>query len=248
MRGLMGLTIVLALAVCAGGGAAVDLEKEPVELETSDGVTVSGCFLKGAGEKAPAVVLLHMLDGAKEDWDGLLSDCLLPGTAFSYLAIDLRGHGGSTRRGSEDLSVGSFGTGDFQDMIRDVKAAVDYLRSRGDVDGDSIAVVGANMGANIAINYAAEDERIKAVAMLSGALDNRGVTTAGAIAKYGARALFLAASKEDLAAARATDALAAMAGGRKVVTILQGNLRGTRMLGATPVGKQLADFLNTYLE
>lgn len=248
MRGLMGLTIALALAACALGGAAVEFEKEPVELKTSDGVSVSGYFVKGGGGKAPAVVLLHMLGGAKEDWDGILRDCLLPGTTFSYLAIDLRGHGESTRKDGESISAASFGEGDFRDMTRDVKAAVDYLRRRDDVDGDSIAVVGASIGANVAINYAAEDERIKAAAMLSGALDYRGVTTADAIARYGVRPLFLAAAKEDLPAGRQIKRMAAKAGGRKVVSILQGNLHGTRMFGATPVGDQLADFLNTYLE
>jgi len=248
MRTSRTLAAGLVFCMLSCGAPAVEFEKEPVELETSDGVKIAGYFVKGSGEKAPAVVLLHMLARSKSDWDSILGEHLLPETRFSYLAIDLRGHGESTVKNGERISVGSFGEADFRKMTEDVAAAVDYLRGRGDVDGDRVAVVGASIGANVAINYAAQDEKIKAVALLSAALDYRGVKTEEAVKRYGDRPLFLAACAEDLPSGKDTGTLAMAARGRKVVEIFRGNLHGTRMFAATQAGDKLVEFLDTFLE
>ena len=156
MKVVIPAALVFAALVCPCAAAA--LEKESVELTASDGMKLSGFFVKGGGEKGPAVVLLHMLGRDKEDWEPILEEYLLPQAPFSYLAIDLRGHGGSTAKGETQLSWRSLAESDFRDMLKDVEAAVEYLRGRDDVDGDRIAVVGASIGANLAVNYAAGDK------------------------------------------------------------------------------------------
>ncbi|MHC4713853.1 MAG: alpha/beta hydrolase [Planctomycetota bacterium] len=246
MKGVIPAAVILAALVCPC--AAGTLEKESVELTASDGMKVSGSFVKGSGKKGPAVVLLHMLGGGKEDWDPILDEYLLRQTPFSYLAIDLRGHGGSTAKGEAQLSWRSLTDSDFRDMLKDVEAAVKYLRGRDDVDGDRIAVVGASIGANLAVNYAARDKKIKGAALLSGALDYRGVTTARAIAEYGARPIFFAAAREDAPAGPDLDKMAGLAKGRKSLRDFSGNLHGTRMFGLVPVDRPLAEFLKDCLE
>ncbi len=242
------VSTALILAACVLTCAAAALERENLELTASDGMKLSGFFVKGGGEKGPAVVLLHMLGGDKENWEEILEQYLLPQTSFSYLAIDLRGHGGSAVKGERRLSPASLSESDFRDMLKDVEAAVKYLRGRDDVDGDRIAVVGASIGANLAVNYAARDTGIKGAALLSGALDYRGVTTAGAIADCGARPLFFAACREDAQAGADLDRMVNLAKGKKTVRVFAGNLHGTRMFGNVPVDRPLAEFLKSCLE
>ncbi len=241
------LPAAIVIAALAWSCTAATLAKEDVELTASDGMKVSAFFLKGGQEKGPAVVLLHMLGRSKEDWEPILEEFLLPKTKCSYLAIDFRGHGKSIAKGQETLSWRSLSEADFQDMIKDVKAAVDYLRARDDVDGERIAIVGASIGANVAINYAVGDEKIKGVALLSGALDYRGVKTAKAIADYGLRPIFIAAAGEDAPAGANLDMMAAQAKGRKTIRVFPGNIHGTRLFGVHPVDEPLAKFLGTCL-
>lgn len=59
---------------------------------------------------------------------------------------------------------GSEGELDFVSQVDDLKAAIDYLKSREEVS-DKIAVIGHCYGGRVAIRAAAEDQRIKAVAV-----------------------------------------------------------------------------------
>ncbi len=245
-RGFLSVAAVF-MAALIRVGAAAEVQWEPVSFKTSDSVSIAAGFLKGSGQKPPAAVLVHMPEGSKEDWHGAVRDYLLEQTGMSYLAIDLRGHGESTIRGDESLHFETFSESDFQDMVKDVAAAVDYLRGRDDIDPDAIAIVGASTGANIAIKYAAGDERIKAVAMLSGALEHNGVSSPEAIGEYGRRPIFFAACREDVPAGLNINRMELRARGRKVVDIYQGNLHGTRMFGATPAAERLAGFLKRFV-
>lgn len=244
MRGLM--TGVLLGALFAS--QAVAFEKEEVTLETSDGVKIAGYFVKGSRDAGPAAVLLHMLGRSKEDWDPILDKYLLPNTSASYLAIDLRGHGASMEKNGKPLALRTFRESDYADMVKDVEAAVNFLRLREDVDGKSIGIIGASIGANVAINYAAGDREIKAVALLSGSLDYKGVKTAKALRSYANRPIYLAAAREDNPAGLHLPTMVRNVLGVKVVKGLEGNLHGTRMFGRTRLHVSLVAFLNDHLK
>ena len=49
---------------------------------------------------------------------------------------------------------------------------------------NNIAIVGASIGANVGLKYAASDPSIKALVLLSPGLDYKGVTTSDSIRKY----------------------------------------------------------------
>ncbi len=238
---------VLSLATAVKGNSKAEHGRENLTLKTSDGVKISGYFIKVDNEKSPAVVLLHMLSRTKEDWEPVLHEYLLPETKFSYLAIDLRGHGESTSQNGETINWKNFSGEDFNNMVLDVAAAVDYLRSRKDIDPGRIAIIGASIGANVAINYAAQDPKIKAVALLSAGRNYKGVATFDAMQKYGDRPVFLAASKEDIPAGLNIRGLAKRARGTKVVKLFPGNLHGTRMFGACMLDGPLVAFLKKNL-
>lgn len=58
----------------------------------------------------------------------------------------------------------------YRDLIKDSKAAVEYLRSRKDIDPDRIALIGHSEGGTTATIIASEDSKIAAIALLAGAI------------------------------------------------------------------------------
>ena len=199
--------------------ATVELKKEvtDVDLATSDGVSIKGTYYRPAATDAPGVVLLHMLGRKRGDWDAFARQ--LQDAGYSVLAIDLRGHGESG------------GKREWGKMTMDAAAATDFLRARPEVDPERIVIIGASIGANIAINYGAEDPDVVGVALLSPGLDYRGVKTAEAVKAYGDRPLFIAASSEDKYAAESSRTLDGLAQGPHQLLILKNQGHGTQMLG-----------------
>jgi dienelactone hydrolase len=85
----------------------------------------------------------------------------LASRGIAVLRVDDRGVGKS--KGMETL-----GTATSSDFANDVRAQVDYLRSRGDIDPERIALVGHSEGGIIAPAVAASDPRIRAVVLMAG--------------------------------------------------------------------------------
>ena len=125
-----------------------------------------------------AVLLVHMLGRSKEDWIPLATRLRQAG--YGVLAIDLREQG---RTGAPEL-------------LADLRAGFDFLRAEKKVDATRIGIVGASIGANAALNLAAQEPLVRLTALLSPGLNYRGVTTEPALRDYGARPLFLAAAEE----------------------------------------------------
>lgn len=65
-------------------------------------------------------------------------------------------------------SEGDFKTASLSDFVSDVKAGIEYLRSRSDVDSNRICLIGHSEGAIIAPMIAAEDKDIKAIVLMAG--------------------------------------------------------------------------------
>jgi pimeloyl-ACP methyl ester carboxylesterase len=165
-----------------------------VTFKTDDNVTIVGAYYQGDPSR-PAALMLHMMPAAKESWSGLAE--ALSAVGWSVLAIDLRGHGESTWAAGRQLDYTQFTNGEHRAKLKDVEAAMRWLGSRG-ADPSRTALVGASIGANLSIAYAAAHKQIPAVVALSPGLDYRGVTTADKAAVLApSQKLFLAASAED---------------------------------------------------
>ena len=188
-----------------------------IGMVTNDGVRIQGTYYRPAATNAPGIVLLHMLGRNRQDWDAFARQ--LQDAGYGVIAIDLRGHGESQ------------GQREWGKMVQDAAIAVDFIRSRPEIAPDYIAVIGASIGANIALNYAAQDPDIKGVALLSPGLDYRGVTTPDAAKAYGKRPAFLAASSEDAYAYGSAQELGRIFQGPRELFLLDGQGHGTQMLG-----------------
>ena len=112
------------------------------------------------GAKAPVVVMCMGLDSAKEEMDDYENRFLKRGLAT--LAFDGPGQG----EAEYDFAL-------CPEFERPVKAVIDYVESRNDVDAARVGIWGVSLGGYFAPRAAACEPRIKACVALSGAFQRR---------------------------------------------------------------------------
>ena len=145
------LAVAFASLCAVLAGATFDgAPTQRVTLRTDDGLTLSAQWYEPSSQPAPAVILVHMLNRSRRDWEAFAHR--LAGEGIGALAIDLRGHGESQRF----VSPSATDTG-YASMVHDVKAARRYLASRADVQQSRVGIAGASLGANVAALAAAAD-------------------------------------------------------------------------------------------
>ncbi len=241
LRGTILLAALLWPPVLLAAGAREAFAQEdarpagqarPVSLTTSDGLRLHAVYWAGK-DGGMGVVLVHMASRSSEDWRRLAER--LANNGVHAIAVDLRGHGKSTTNSAgQPLTYDALTTEDFQAMVADVGAAVRFLRDETTANPDKILLLGASLGANLAIQYAAGDAKIANVMLLSPGLEYKGVTSENAVERYGDRPLFIAVSKEDRFAAKSALVLDALAKGKKYLKIYSGAGHGTKMLSREP--------------
>jgi alpha-beta hydrolase superfamily lysophospholipase len=180
------------LVLLAWSGTALAASR-PVALRAADGVAIAATVYEAPASPAPGVVLVHMLTRTK-DWRPFAER--LQSAGLTALALDLRGHGQS-----EGSAVPASA------MALDVQAAVAWLTARSEISAGAVAIVGASLGASLALLTAADLPSVRGVVLLSPALDYRGVRLEAAAKKYGGRPMLLAASSDDPYAMRTVRAM-----------------------------------------
>ena len=169
----LGMVLVIVLVGCEYGG---NIMHEQVTLATEDGVKLAGDYYKGGDA---GIILLHMYTATKASWKDFANELQKKG--YSVLAIDFRGHGLS------DLSYKDFTEKNFRDMIKDAKAADEYLGK------EKTIVIGASIGANIALQFANE---VDGAIALSPSFNYKGIKT-GEAAKEINNPVLIIVSEED---------------------------------------------------
>ncbi len=103
-------------------------------VETSDGETISFNVFEPIHneKKKKAVIIGHGIMVNKEMLKGYAIELACAG--FVAVPFDFRGHGQSS------------GELDYSKLVNDVKAIKAYLYSRGDIDMDSLGIIGYSMG------------------------------------------------------------------------------------------------------
>jgi pimeloyl-ACP methyl ester carboxylesterase len=153
---------------------------ESISLTTKDGVQIGVTYYgSNAGTQAVPVILLHDFNETRAVFEPLarllqnppadLQQDLPAGAApqpRAVVTVDLRGHGQSKTAFDVDglpveLDASRFGQADFEDMVLyDLEAVRAFLVERndaGELNLNKLCLVGAGMGANVALNYAARD-------------------------------------------------------------------------------------------
>jgi dipeptidyl aminopeptidase/acylaminoacyl peptidase len=121
----------------------------------SDGLTLTGILHKPdgakAGEKLPAMLVLHGFGSNKSSkaMEGMAK--LFAARGYAALRFDFRGCGDSQGERARVICL---------EQVEDVKNALTYLASRGDIDGKRVGVIGHSFGAAVAVYSAGVDPRI----------------------------------------------------------------------------------------
>ncbi|MSP55339.1 MAG: hypothetical protein EXR69_07030, partial [Myxococcales bacterium] len=99
---------------------------KPTTLTTKDGVTLQASL--GAPTKAGpnGIVFVPMIGRSREDWTGVMADCLKAGNFV--LSFDLRGMGANVPVGTTAVPLVA---ADYLKMTEDVNAAVALLKAKG---------------------------------------------------------------------------------------------------------------------
>jgi pimeloyl-ACP methyl ester carboxylesterase len=148
-------------------GAAAELPKpEDITLTTADGLRLAITYYPGTkGKQTIPVVLLHAWKRNRTDFPQDLAR-FLQTRGCAVVVPDLRGHGESTRlifdqSKEQTLNAATMPPGQFGLMVtQDMKAVKEFLWERnnaGELNLDKLCVVGAEMGASVAVEFALYD-------------------------------------------------------------------------------------------
>jgi alpha-beta hydrolase superfamily lysophospholipase len=238
MRRTAPIALAAVAILLAAPGAGTRAGSQRVTFRTDDGVAIAATWYEPGVRPAAAVILVHMLNRSRRDWEAVASR--LADDGIGALAIDLRGHG-------ESGGIARAGDGsDYGPMVRDVSAARRYLASRGDVQATRIGILGASIGANLAVISAATED-VASLALLSPSLDYRGLRIEAVLRKY-SRPVLLVASDDDPYAMRSTRDLQKGGAGLREAFVLTRAGHGTMMLGRDQdLGRRLVDWFRRTL-
>ena len=159
--GFGGALTITRPAIAADDEEEETFEPEDVTLTTSDDVEIKATFYPSNIEKkkrkdAVPVIALHASKGDRGDCRALA--IYLQSLGHAVITPDLRGHGESKVNG---VDANRLRAGDIELMVnQDMEAIKRFLKKKNNqqqLNIEKLCVVGAEMGATVAINWAATD-------------------------------------------------------------------------------------------
>jgi dienelactone hydrolase len=189
-QGMLGFLVCSASLACAGA-------PEAVSFDASDGVRLKADYYPPPAaqrQDAPIVLVLHGAGAERTAWEPLVGP--LHEAGLAVLALDLRGHGESATTVTRERAV-QRDPQLFRDMYADVRGAYDWLARQPHVDRARFALVGAGVGGNVALRYAAEDRSVDALVCLSTHLADLGHDAAGDAHQITGRRLLLVGGADE---------------------------------------------------
>jgi uncharacterized protein len=127
-------------------------ETSPVRFYASDGVRISALMLEPESPNGHAIIVCHGFRHSKNSAVRFVQYLIRDG--YTLLLLDFRNHGDS------DGDITSYGYYEKNDL----HGAIEFLRKRVQIPG-KIGILGASMGASIALIAAAENKEIKALVL-----------------------------------------------------------------------------------
>jgi len=169
---VIGLSWLIARLWCmprrripARGPLDYALAYQPISF-SSDGVPLRGWLIPPAPKRDPAATVI-----VAHGWSGNAADMLpaarvLHAAGFAVALFDARGHG--TSGGDGPITIVKF--------AEDIRACLDCLETRPDVDPGRIGLLGHSIGGSGALLAASVDARVRAVVSCSAFADPRMIT------------------------------------------------------------------------
>jgi alpha-beta hydrolase superfamily lysophospholipase len=176
-----------------------------------------------------------MMWGDRSSWEDFAIQLMDAG--YAVLAVDMRGHGDTGGEVDWDLAE------------NDLQMVWSYLGAIPDIENDRMGLLGASIGANMALVIAADNSDAKTVVLLSPGLNYAGVEIREPLLTYGERPLLIAASHEDTYAADSSQKLEEIALGENKLVLYQGAGHGIHMFEREPgLSDLIIDWLDSYLK
>ena len=219
--------VLLPIGACTRSGTRGAPDTLSVQVDTVDGFRIHGTIYPSNSVKPPGLVLVHMLGSDRSQWQDFARKAQLAG--FICLAYDMRGHGESTLQDGQSKPFAHFSDPQWAAATADIKAAKQALVAHG-ADPANLAVIGASLGANLALLYAHDDRNIQTVIMLSPGLDYKSIRTKPLMKDYPGRPVLLMAAEGDTYSAKSCAILKEAAQGYSELRGYAGSAHGTDLL------------------
>lgn len=130
-----------------GGSSAVSFD--------AAGDRIAATIFGRASERVPVVLLCPGFSGTQDTRSITAAAEAFAGEGWIAMTFDYRGFGRSEGEPRQVVSVRA--------QLDDIRSAVSYLRSRGDIDPDRVVLWGSSLGGGHVITIGAADARIAAV-------------------------------------------------------------------------------------
>jgi dipeptidyl aminopeptidase/acylaminoacyl peptidase len=129
--------------------ASVGLDYQDITLLTDDGLHLAAWYVPGSGPDS--LILVHGLGANRTAMLGMAAD--LHARKYGLLLLDLRAHGDS------EGDTSTLGVKE----VRDIRAAVDFLRAQPGVDSNHLGIYGGSLGGAVALLAAGAIPELRAV-------------------------------------------------------------------------------------
>ncbi len=215
----MRILVMIAAFVISSVVVAQDLpDHETITRNAPDDIALVADFYAASAETtgAPVIIALHMLNSQRAAYAPIIPD--LHDAGYAILNVDMRGHGESG------------GARDWEAAIADVADWIAWLDAGGQLNEAGLAIMGASIGANVAIISCADSAVCAGAIALSPGLDYRGVKPEAALVDGLAdRAALLVAAGRDQSSATAIRQMFLKAQGAVTARMYTGRAHGTRL-------------------
>ncbi len=184
-----------------------------------------------------------MMPATKESYASFQEALVAAGV--SSLAIDFRGHGESVLGPNrQKLEYKQFSDAEHQAKYRDIEAAIAYLADTYQATSDRVVLVGASIGANLALQYLAAHAEVPGAILLSPGLNYHEIPSMSFTQSLTRdRNILLIAAEDDPESAAAVDKLAERSLAKTDVILLKAGGHGTDVLGHAETQKQVVDWI-----
>jgi dienelactone hydrolase len=165
--------------------------------KTYDLVELHASFEMPLGVPAPipAVLLLHGYGEDRTVWKDFTKELLNRG--WAVMALDLRGHGESRLKNQRPIQASPDWRTNLHEFPQDLDPALDWLKSRPRIDNRKIAVIGFDVGANLALIAGGRFQEVRTVVALKPSFDES-LSLAGSAQDFQPRSsLIIAATAAD---------------------------------------------------
>jgi dienelactone hydrolase len=226
------IVALLVLALSCEGRPGKGARRQDVTIPAG-GENVTATLYPSLEPRAAGLLLVHGGEGTRDDW--VLFATRAQQAGFQCLAPDFA------------WKLDASKAVDKASAFRRMDAALDYLHKSG-VDPERTAIVGADLGANVALQYAAERPEVNAVALVSPGLNYGGISAEKALEQFGRGALFFVSGSGDAYSSDSARRLHEKAVGFAELREYPGGAHGTDLFTVSEnATAQLLDWLSTVL-